>query len=121
MPATTFDFTDRYRIEQGVYREQQLVWKDVTGAPVNLTGYTARMQLRKSKAAPDKLLELTTVNGGIVINAVAGSITMIFRETDTAGVPWRGGVYDLELVDARGRTTRLIEGNFEVSAEVTRP
>jgi uncharacterized membrane protein YeiH len=120
MPATTFNFVDNYRIEQGVYREQSFAWKDSNGVAVNLTGYTARMHLRKSVSAADILLNLTTVNGGIVIDPMAGKITVIFKETDTQGVTWTGGVYDLELVDSSGKTMRFIEGEFALSKEVTR-
>ena len=121
MPAASFDFTDNFRIEQGVYREQQFVWRTDVGAPVPLVGFTARMQLRKSKPATDVLLELSTANGGIAIDGANGAVTVIFKETDTIGVPWRGGVYDLELTSPDNKTIRFIEGSFEVSAEVTRP
>lgn len=120
MPAATFNFVDNYRIEQGVYREQPFIWKDSNGVAVNLTGYTARMQLRKSVSASDILLSLTTVNGGIVIDPLLGKITIIFKETDTQGVKWTGGVYDLELIDSSGKPMRFIEGSFEMSKEVTR-
>lgn len=120
MPAATFNFIDKYRIEQGVYREQPFVWKDSNGVAVNLTGYTARMQLRRSVSADEVYLSLTTVNGGIVIDPLVGKVTVIFKETDTQGVTWAGGVYDLELVDSTGKPMRFIEGEFELSKEVTR-
>nr|WP_314859328.1 hypothetical protein [uncultured Undibacterium sp.] len=120
MPAATFDFFDKYRLEQGVYRAQIFRWTDSTGAAVNLTGYTARMQLRKSVSNSEVLLELTTVNGGISITPDTGTVTVIFKDTDTVGAAWVSGVYDLELVDSTGKPTRLIEGAFELSKEVTR-
>lgn len=119
MPAANFNFVDKYRIEQGVYREQSFVWK-ASGVAVNLTGYTARMQLRKSVSASDILLSLTTVNGGIVIDPLVGKVTVIFNESDTQGVSWASGVYDIELVNPSGKPMRFIEGEFELSKEVTR-
>ena len=120
MPAATFNFVGKYRIEQGVYREQPFIWKDSNGVAVNLTGYTARMELRRSVTAADVLLSLTNVNGGISIDPLLGKVIVIFKESDTQGVPWTGGVYDLELVNPSGKPMRFIEGEFEVSKEVTR-
>jgi len=119
MPATTFDFTDDYRIEQGVYRAQVFVWKS-NGTPINLTGYSARMQMRASVASETILLELTTTNGGIVLGGSAGTVTVVFKDTDTVGVDWKSGVYDLELVNTSNQPMRFLEGTFELSKEVTR-
>jgi hypothetical protein len=33
-------------VEQGAYWDQPLLWKDSNGDPVDLTGYTADMQVR---------------------------------------------------------------------------
>lgn len=120
MSAATFDFTDSFRIEQGVYREQRFVWRNNAGSIIPLVGFTARMQLRKSKPSTEVLLELSTQNGKIVINGDQGEIVIIFSETDTVGVSWRAGVYDLEITSSDNKTTRFIEGAFEVSPEVTR-
>lgn len=43
-----------------------------TQAVLDLTGCTARMQIRNKVSSPDILCELTTENGGIVIDG--GSI-----------------------------------------------
>jgi hypothetical protein len=37
-----------------------------------------------------------------------------------SGIPAGSYVYDLEIVSANGKVTRLIEGRFVVKAEVTR-
>jgi hypothetical protein len=88
--------------------------------PVDLTGYTARMQIRASVGAQTVLLELTTENGGITLGGAAGMVTRTITEAQAAAVGFTSGVYDLELVDADGAVTRLAEGLVSVSPEVTR-
>lgn len=114
MPAVTHDF----EIEQGTDYDKPLIWKDGTGSPVNLTGYSARMQLRPSVSSATVLLELTTENGGITLGGATGKITLHFTEANTESLI-KGGVFDLEMV-LDGRVKRLIEGTITVSRGVTR-
>lgn len=87
--------------------------------PVDLTGFTARMQIRASVGAEETLLELTTSNGGINIQ-VEGLISLTITAEQTEAVDWLSAVYDLELVSPAGLVTRLVEGEISVSKEVTR-
>ena len=112
-------------VEQGATWSQAVIWK--TGSPataVNLTGYTARMQLRTSVTASTAALSLTTENGRIALTAGsgagAGTITLSISATDTAALAAGRYVYDLELVSGGGLVTRVMEGVVTVSAEVTR-
>ena len=114
MPAAIYDF----EIEQGTDYDKPLVWKDGTGSPVNLVGYTARMQLRPSISSDTVLLDLTTENGGITLGGVLGTITLHFTAAQTAALT-EGGVYDLEMI-VGGNVTRLIQGAISLSKEVTR-
>lgn len=88
--------------------------------PVNLTGYTARMDIRETREDTDPLLSLTTENGGITLGGVNGQISLLISATDTAALDVDTAVYDLELISAGGIVTRLVSGNIVVSKEVTR-
>jgi len=117
MAAAQYDLL----VEQGSTYSQSVQWK--TGSPaaaVNLTGYTARMQLRSSVTASTAALSLTTENGRISITANTGTVTLSISATDTAALTAGRYVYDLELVSSGGQVTRLMEGVVTVSAEVTR-
>lgn len=92
----------------------------VNGSLVNLTSYTARMQVRKTPSSDTKLLDLTTENGGITLGGVAGTITVGASATTMAGIAGGKYRYDLEVVSSGGVVTRLLEGVFVVSPEVTR-
>ncbi len=113
MSTATYDF----EIEQGTTLYKQFTWK-ATGSPVDLTGYTARMQVRPSVTSSTVLLELTTTNGGIVLGGALGTITLSATAVQTAALP-RGGVYDIELVNG-SVVTRFIRGTITLSKEVTR-
>lgn len=112
-------YLDLY-IEQGATYDQPFVWKDGNGNPVNITGYTARMQIRKSVSATSVIIELTTENGRITLGGAAGTIDLLIDADDTAALEQFAGVYDLELESNTGFVTRLLEGQVTVSKEVTR-
>jgi hypothetical protein len=109
--GATFDVTFTWR--------QPVVSPATVGTPVDLSGYTARMQIRQSVASTDTLLELTTEDGGITLGGTDGTITLAIDAADTAAVTWTSGVWDLEMVIGDS-VTRLLYGRIKVSKEVTR-
>lgn len=88
--------------------------------PVDLSNYTARMQMRSSAGSDVVLLELTTENGGLTLGGTDGTVSRMIAATATAALAFRTAVYDLELVDGAGNVTRLAEGAVCVDREVTR-
>jgi hypothetical protein len=115
MAATTYDIL----IEQGATYSQSITYKD-NGVAVNLTGYTARMQVRATLESASTLVELTTANSRIALGGTAGTITLTISATDTAALTSGRGVYDLELVSGSGIVTRLLQGVCTISRNVTR-
>jgi len=103
---------------QGSTFNQQLTWT-IDDVPVDLTYYTARMQVREKHISNIYNLNLTTENGGIVLGGDEGTIFITVSAIDTAEIIAKEYVYDLEL-DSGGEVTRLIEGKFIVTPEVTR-
>jgi hypothetical protein len=116
MPAAKVNL----KIEQGATFRQKFTWKDAKGKPVNLTGYTAKLQVRDSAGATTVLLELTTENVGIVLGGTAGTIELMQTDEQTAALTFLKGVYDLLLLAADGTALRLIEGSVTVVPGVTR-
>lgn len=108
-------------IEQGATFRKVLTWKAGTPAvAVDLTGCTARMQMREVITDTTPLVELTTENGGITLGGVAGTIELVITATATAAITWTAAVYDLEIEFASGDVTRLVYGTVTVTPEVTR-
>lgn len=116
MAAASHDIT----IEQGATFQMNLVWKDSGGTPINLTGYSARMQVRRTYKADTAMLSLTSPDGGITLGGALGTISIVASATQTAAMEPLIGVYDLELVNPSGVVTRLMEGAVTISPEVTK-
>jgi len=87
--------------------------------PVDLTNYTARMQLRAKLNSPDVLHTLTTENSGIVFDNTAKTITLTIPSNITEAFDFVSAVYNLELIkDAQ--VINFATGNISLQREVTR-
>jgi len=91
----------------------------VGGTAQNFTGYTGAMQVRESAGAATALLNLTTANGGIALGGTAGTILVTIAGSATAVLDAGSYIYDLELYSG-SVTTRLLQGSFNLTGEVTR-
>jgi len=114
MAAGVYDIT----IEQGATFAMSLTWKDSTGNPVNLTGYTARMQVRTNYEAEDTLVSLVSPTD-IILGGALGTIAVTIAASVTQSLQLDEAVYDLELVNG-ATVTRLIQGRAIISRQVTR-
>jgi hypothetical protein len=90
----------------------------VSNVPLDLTGYSARLQVRESYSASSAVLSLTA-GTGITLGGTAGTIDLLVASTATAALTPGQYVYDLELVNDT-TVDRWLQGSFLVSAEVTR-
>lgn len=88
------------------------------GVPLNLTGYTAALQVRDSYTSADVEIGLTA-GSGITLGGTAGTINVVVSSAVSAGVAANTYVYDLELYSG-GTTTRLLQGFWKHTPEVTR-
>jgi hypothetical protein len=88
--------------------------------PVDLAGFTARMQIREKLTSTATIKDLTTGNGGVVLDNTLKTITIFMSATDTAALTFSTAVYSLELVSSGGIVTQLITGNMTLVQEVTR-
>lgn len=87
---------------------------------MNLTGYSAMMQVRETVSSADVLLEASTDEGSITINGPGGIVMVSIGSDITEALDWSSGVYDLEVYTGPTNVKRLIEGNASLSLEVTR-
>lgn len=87
--------------------------------PVPLTGYTARMQIREKLDSDVVLLELTTENGGIIIDTQMFTITLVATAQQTQSLSFTQAVYSLELVQNQ-EVVPFSSGNVLLVREVTR-
>lgn len=87
--------------------------------PVDLTGYTARMQIRLKVEDAEFIHELTTENGGITINTSTYTLTLTIPAATTALFTFTTAVYSLELVSG-SVVTPFVNGTITMYKEVTR-
>lgn len=117
-------------IEQGTtfYRLIDVMEPDVLDPdeydPFNLTGYTARMQIRRTVDNSTPMLSLTSPtvsgNGITVMDGANNAISINMTDTTTSSL-LTSGVYDLEIIKtSTGAVSRLIQGTITLSLEVTR-
>jgi|TARA_Y100000361_G_C10988504_1_gene252863 hypothetical protein len=132
MAAGNYSFT----IEQGATTDFELVYKDSSGNPIDLTKYKARMQLKDSIGGSSTYLTLSSslqadgtglnLSGSGGNNAskppTSGSIGVYISHATSSNFTFDKAVYDLELISGSGNTavvTRLLQGKINLSKEVT--
>jgi len=106
-------------LRRGLARRIRLALKK-RGEPINLTGYTGRMQVRESARSPDVIVDLSTENGGIEIDGAAGAVTLVFRHTDTAKILTPCET-DLLLFAPDGEPLLVLHGPVTSTLTITRP
>lgn len=106
-------------IEQGATFRLSLIWKS-GGVPVDITGWTARMMVKRRYGDTAPLLSFTTENGAIVLGGAAGTVEVTGLATLTDDIPAKPGVWDIELESPTGYVKRLLEGPAVITPEVTR-
>jgi hypothetical protein len=115
MTAGIYNFT----MDQGSNWNLNVIYKDSNGNPINLTGYTAAMQLRQNYNSDAAELTLNTSNGGITITGAQGKLFLSATAAQTGALDAGFYVYDLEITSG-GVVTRIIQGQVTVAGEVTR-
>jgi len=100
------DFAIRLTLSQG-------------GAPINLTGYSARAQLRSTKISTGSPVASFTCN--VAAPASNGVVNMQMLNTLTTGLTPGKYYYDLEIYTAAdAQVTRVLQGEVTLTPEVTR-
>lgn len=105
-------------MDQGSTYTVQMVYQNGAGSPIDLTGYTAKMQLRLQYGDPVAAMTLSTENGGISIDGPTGTINIVATDEQTLVLEPTFYVYDLDLINGPV-ITRLVQGQITVRPEVT--
>ena len=129
MSAGRYSFT----IEQGTTFQLELIYKDSNQTPVDLTGYSGRMQLRPTVDSTTVYLTLSSslradgtglnFSGSSGTNPPSsGSIGIYIASCTSSLLNFTNAYYDLEIYSGSNcpYTVRLIEGQVQLSKEVTR-
>ena len=93
----------------------------VPATPVDLTGWTARCQIR-DKVGGVILVDLTSSPAAGVTLDASGNITITVTATQTTALPAKAAVFDLELQEtSTGFVRNLVGGVVTVATNVTVP
>ena len=118
-------------IEQGTTVDFKIQYKDVSGSAINLTGYNAGMQIRSNYADNNPTTYLTLSSSlasdgtGLNMNSASnGYIGIYISACSSSALNFNGARYDLEIysgsVGSCPITTRILEGQVNLSRETTR-
>ena len=111
-----------------IYQDQDFVdslaLQQSDATPIDLTGYTARLQARTDITDVLPVLDWGTTTGEIVIDGPGGTITFAVPAATTALLPTENEflslVYDLLITSSTGVAERLTQGSLNISPSVTR-
>jgi hypothetical protein len=119
-------------IEQGTTVDFKIQYKDSNGDPINLTGYGAAMQIRSNYADNNPTTYITLSSSldtdGTGLNLESGSqgyIQIFISNCSSSVLNFNTARYDLEIysgsIGGCPITTRILEGQVNLSKETTRP
>jgi hypothetical protein len=117
--------TTRLVVDQGTDFIHEWLWqvKDPTTgtvAPKDLTGYSARMEIRKHGLLLCRLHSSdATAHGTITLGGASGTVAIRIPDEVSTLWKWRSARYDLELFNAAGIVVRFVEGLVIARTEVT--
>ena len=110
-------------VDKGATFELQIIYKDAQSVVVDLTGYTARGQVRSNANSADKVAEFTctipTPTNGTVICTIPADKTELIPTTGATYADKDTYYYDIELVNG-AEVIRLINGVCYVSPVITK-
>jgi len=101
-------------IDQGTDFSTAINLTDSSGVDLNLTGYSAASQIRKTHSSSNSTAftcTLTTANS---------TLTLVLNNSVTAAMSAGRYVWDAELTDGSGTISRILEGMVTVTPEVTK-
>jgi len=123
MAAGIYNFT----IEQGTTFKRTFKYKTSTGTAISLEDHAVRMQIRKTVESSSPELTVTESDGNgtpatsfNVSTTVPNEFELTISKEDTSAMSFNTAVYDIEIQDASGVVTRLLQGKIKLSKEVTR-
>ena len=108
-----------FEVDQNATFSFIVEYKDNNGLPIDLTGATAKMQVRDTKGGSKLAFSLTSPSGGIVISPALGKLTIKMTPTQTNKLFYPKSSYDIMVTDSNANKIKLLEGFITLSRSVT--
>ncbi len=87
--------------------------------PIDLTGASAKMQIRDTKGGNKLAVTLTSPSGGITIDGPEGVLNIKMTPTQTNKLFYPKSSYDVMVIDSNGNKIKLLEGFMTLNRSVT--
>lgn len=117
MPAGKYNIA----LDQGSTLNLQLIYKDSNSQIIDLTGYSAKMQIKSDYAdnIPTTYLTLSSSLGsGLTITPVSGTIDVLIPADSSSLMTFDTAYYDLEITSG-STVTRILQGTVKINKQVT--
>ena len=101
-------------VDQGVDYSTDINLTDDDEQAIDLTGYTANSQIRKTFTSSNSVSFSTSVSG------TTGVVTLSLTANQTGSLTSGRYVYDVFLTNGSGVKSRIVEGIVTVTPRVTR-
>ena len=109
-----------FEVDQNATFSFIVEYKDNNGLPIDLTGASAKMQVRDTKGGAKLAFTLTSPStGGIAIDAALGKLTLKMTPTQTNKLFYPKSSYDIMVTDSNSNKIKLVEGFLSLSRSVT--
>jgi hypothetical protein len=108
-----------FEVDQNTTFSFIVEYKDNNGLPIDLTGATAKLQVRDTKGGSKLAFTLTSPAGGITITPLLGKLSIKMTPTQTSKLFYPKSSYDIMITDSNTNKIKLLEGFITLSRSVT--
>jgi len=108
-----------FEVDQNTTFSFVVEYIDSNNLPINLSGATAKMQVRDTKGGSKLSFTLTSPFDGIVIDGPLGKVTCTMAPAQTNKLFYPKSSYDIMITDSNNTKTKLLEGFLTLSRSVT--
>jgi len=108
-----------FEVDQNATFSFVVEYKDEDGNAIDLSGASAKMQVRDTKGGTKLAVTLTSPSGGITIDGPNGKLTVKMTPTQTSKIFYPKSSYDLMVVDSNANKIKLLEGFMTLNRSVT--
>jgi hypothetical protein len=108
-----------FEVDQNATFSFVVEYKDESDNAIDLSGASAKMQIRDTKGGTKLAVTLTSPSGGITIDGPNGKLTVKMTPTQTSKIFYPKSSYDVMVIDSNGNKIKLLEGFMTLNRSVT--
>ena len=106
-------------IEAGATFRRTITYTAANDEPVDLFGALIRMQIKDNHLSETAAISLSVSSGITITEPEDGEFVIEITAAQTESIPFRQGVYDIEIEYTEGTVERILEGRVKITPQVT--